>query len=283
MRHWKRLLYYLIINVLVSACTVTSILFVWERYTQRAGVEAQMLALARLNPSITLVSAPGSPQPGLTESPAVTEVVEAEQPVEETPTPEETRAKSYTVQTGDTLGAIAYRFDITVAELMAVNELIDPDRLEVGQVLKLPSLGGEQDAGDTPQPEEATDTPSEELATNTPEPPDETNVPVAGEAAVVIDSVVGAGDLDTERLLLKRTGSGELSLSGWKVEAQGGQVFTFPQLTLFEGGAVNLFTKAGQPTVVDLYWGLSSPVWESGEKAILRDEQGRVQATLAIP
>lgn len=283
MRHWKRLLYYLMINVLVSACTVTAVLFIWERYTQRAGQEAQMLALARLNPSSTLVFATGSPQPGSTEGLAETESAGTEQPVEETPTPEETRAKSYTVQTGDTLGAIAYRFDITVAELMAVNELVDPDRLEVGQVLSIPSLGGEEEPEDTPQPEEATVTPSEEPETDTPEPTDETAVPVTGEAAVVLDSVVGAGELDTERLLLKRTGAGELSLAGWKVESESGQVFTFPQLTLFEGGAVNLYTKAGQPTVVDLYWGLSSPVWKSGEQAVLRDDQGKVQATLEIP
>ena len=283
MRHWKRLLYYLMINVLVSACVVTAILFLWERYAQRAGLKAQMLALARLNPSITLVFTPGSPQAVSTESLAETEVTEDENPLEESPTPEATRARIYTVQTGDTLGAIAFRLDITVAELMETNDLIDPDRLEVGQVLKIPSLNGEEEPSDTPEPEEATDTPPEEQDTNTPEPAEETNTPVTGEAAVAIASVVGAGDLDSERLLLKRTGPGELSLAGWKVEAPGGQVFTFPQLTLFEGGAVNLFTKSGQPTVVDLYWGLSTPVWEAGEKVVLRDGQGTVHATLVVP
>jgi hypothetical protein len=150
-------------------------------------------------------------------------------------------------------------------------------------VLKIPSLGDEEQPTDTPEPEEATDTPPAGADTSTPGLPDITNTPVSGQAAVVIDSVVGVGDLDSERLLFRRTGPGELSLAGWKVEAQGGQVFTFPQLTLFEGGAVNLFTKAGQPTVVDLYWGLTSPVWKSGDKVILQDAQGAVHATFVIP
>src|SRR4030067_2191140 len=106
MRHWKRLLYYLMINVLVSACVVTAILFLWERYAQRAGLEAQMLALARLNPSIPLVFTPLSPQAVSTESlaEAETEVTEDENPLEESPTPETARARTYALQTGGTLG-----------------------------------------------------------------------------------------------------------------------------------------------------------------------------------
>lgn len=42
------------------------------------------------------------------------------------------------VKAGDTLGAIARRTGTSVAELARVNGLADPDRLAVGQVLKLP-------------------------------------------------------------------------------------------------------------------------------------------------
>ncbi len=45
---------------------------------------------------------------------------------------------TYTVQSGDTLGAIATRLGTTVAALVELNALADPNRLEVGQVLQLP-------------------------------------------------------------------------------------------------------------------------------------------------
>jgi len=43
----------------------------------------------------------------------------------------------HTVVRGDTLGAIAQRYGVTVAQLVAWNALADPNRLEVGQVLRL--------------------------------------------------------------------------------------------------------------------------------------------------
>jgi LysM repeat protein len=53
-----------------------------------------------------------------------------------TPTP----AGLYIVQPGDTLSALAEAFGTTVAEIMAANGLTDPDALQVGQPLLIPSL-----------------------------------------------------------------------------------------------------------------------------------------------
>jgi hypothetical protein len=72
-------------------------------------------------------------------------------------------------------------------------------------------------------------------------------------------------------------------LSGWQLEDSDGNVFTFPQLDLFEGGAVIVWTKTGANTAVDLYWGQASPVWQSGEKVTLRTAAGEVHATYTIP
>jgi len=47
--------------------------------------------------------------------------------------------RSYTVQTGDTLSAIAANFGTTVAEIVALNPSLDPDHLSIGTVLKIPA------------------------------------------------------------------------------------------------------------------------------------------------
>lgn len=48
-----------------------------------------------------------------------------------------TKAKTYTVQTGDTLTAIAHRTGVPVAEILALNPEVDPQILIAGQTLKL--------------------------------------------------------------------------------------------------------------------------------------------------
>lgn len=45
--------------------------------------------------------------------------------------------QTYTVAPGDTLGAIAKKFGVAVADLVAWNGLANPDAIEVGQVLKV--------------------------------------------------------------------------------------------------------------------------------------------------
>lgn len=51
--------------------------------------------------------------------------------------PKRTKAKTYTVESGDTLTAIAHKTGVPVAELQALNPEIDPQILIAGEVLKL--------------------------------------------------------------------------------------------------------------------------------------------------
>ena len=51
------------------------------------------------------------------------------------------------VQAGDTLSEIAQKYGLTTAELMAANNISDPDAVGVGQVLRIPA------AGDLPTPQ----------------------------------------------------------------------------------------------------------------------------------
>jgi LysM repeat protein len=48
-----------------------------------------------------------------------------------------TEAKTYTVESGDTLTAIAHKTGVPVAEILALNPEVDPQILIAGQTLKL--------------------------------------------------------------------------------------------------------------------------------------------------
>jgi LysM repeat protein len=48
-----------------------------------------------------------------------------------------TKAKTYTVESGDTLLAIAHKTGVPVAEILALNPEVDPQILIAGQTLKL--------------------------------------------------------------------------------------------------------------------------------------------------
>jgi len=266
MNKWKRLIYYLMINVLVSACTVLAVLTVWDRTHPPAanGGEPVALNLPSPLPSSSGVASTDVPGTGTVEAPAATPT--------NTPSPTAVKdVQQYQVQPGDTLGLIAQRYDVSLEDLMNFNSLSDPNSLSVGQVIYIPTTP-EVVPTDTPDP------------TNTPAP--QVTLTLAGPlppAEVVIDSVIGVGDLASEHVYIRRTGYGDLSLAGWQLKDENGNVFVFPQLELFQGGAVNIWSTVGAPTVVDLYWNLQGPVWRPGEKVTLLDASGKVRATYTIP
>jgi len=100
---------------------------------------------------------------------------------------------------------------------------------------------------------------------------------------VEIISVVGAGTLGAEVVVVRYNGEGELGLSDWQLKDDNGNTFTFPQLTLYTNGAVQVHTASGSDTVVDLYMGLRDPIWESGESARLYDAQDNLRAIYRVP
>jgi LysM repeat protein len=260
MSQWKRLLYYLMINVIVSACTVLIVLTLWERRMSPTQPILEPETESRAEASAPAVSGTaGTPL-------AIIQV---------TPTPTQDdllrNVEEYQVQFGDTLGIIAEQFDVSIEDLLRVNQINDPNSLSVGMVIYIP-IPPEKIPTLTPTP------------TRTP-PPAFTGSPgeLPPEAKVVINSVIGAGDLATERVFLTRSGFGELDLAGWQLRDQNNNVFLFPQLQLYEGGAVNVWSTSGSPTVVDLYWGLQSPIWSPGEKVTLLDDQGKERATYIVP
>jgi hypothetical protein len=167
---------------------------------------------------------------------------------------------------------------------MTVNSLTDPDSLYVGQIIYIPTA---------PLPKATSTSISPTIvASPTPRPPatathgptvTATPTQLGQEPQVNIETVIGVGVLENERAVLLRTGDGELSLAGWRLEDGQGHVYTFPMLTLYKGGAINLNTRTGQDTVVDLFWGLDSPIWRTGKTVSLYDSQNVLQASYIIP
>jgi hypothetical protein len=101
--------------------------------------------------------------------------------------------------------------------------------------------------------------------------------------AVKISSVVGAGTLNSEIVVVKFEGEGQLDLASWQLKDADGNIFKFPQLTLYPNGAVQVHTVTGTDTVIDLYWGIGDAVWSSGENARLFDAQGNLRAVYRVP
>lgn len=100
---------------------------------------------------------------------------------------------------------------------------------------------------------------------------------------VEIVSIVGAGTVNAEWVIVRNAGGESLNLSGWQLKDSDRNLFIFPNLTLNTGGAVQIHTISGTNTVIDLYWGLSDPVWQSGEEAELLDPSGNVRAIYTVP
>jgi hypothetical protein len=111
----------------------------------------------------------------------------------------------------------------------------------------------------------------------------ESTVSPQTDIAVKISSVVGAGTLSSEIVVVKFEGEGQLDMTSWQLKDEDGNTFKFPQLTLYPNGAVQVHTDTGTDTVIDLYWGLSDAVWSSGENANLYDAQGNLRAVYRVP
>jgi hypothetical protein len=100
---------------------------------------------------------------------------------------------------------------------------------------------------------------------------------------IQIENIFGVGDLDTEVVMLKRTGDGELWITGWRLEDENNHRFVFPELMLNKDGAIKVYTKSGTNNVIELHWGIKEAVWSSGELVTLLDQNGTVKATYRIP
>ena len=272
---WMRLFYYLSINVIVSAVTTLMVLVIWGQLHRSTPCEIGPEALKAAGQVVPTLAR--TPAGGETLTPEAATPTLLATPTPVTPTPILLSGIiTHTVKTGETLGIISGLYGVTVEEIMALNRLEDPNLVEIGQKLRIQIPPTE-----TPTPTQTptiTPTPTPVTPTKTPTPITPTLAP-----QVVVRAVVGAGDLTTERVDLTVEGGGAIVLTGWQLKDEQGNAFTFPLYTLHPGGQLSVYTGAGVPSVGALYWGLSAPVWTSGETVTLVDAQGIVRTTTLVP
>ncbi len=108
---WKRLVFFLLINILVSALTTTVVLTIWDRNYREDLPEQESGGTVFVIPTATWAISTTEP---------------------------EYQLQSYQVAAGETLGEIALAFDITMDELLALNGLTDPNSIGAGTTIFVP-------------------------------------------------------------------------------------------------------------------------------------------------
>ncbi len=231
----KRWIFYLALNVLVSAVTMLAVLYFWNRAHQTP-------AIAVASPTLQLPHGDAVP-PLPTVETAATPFL-------------------YTVKAGDTLGKIAEQFGVSIDELVALNNIADPNWLEPGMTLIIPASA----AASAPVSGRATVTPQEGEASPWP----------------YIESVISPGNMFLEAVRVTNPGANAV-LTGWKLRAPAGAEYVFGEFSLVAQGAVLIHTAEGIDTSIDLYWNLKEILWHSGDEVLLLDALGNVRSAFVIP
>ena len=247
---------FITVNVIVSAMVMLTILFIWER---------------------AHTPAPPAPTAAPTPTLPVTEAVVSSPTTPPVAPPTLPGPVLYTVQEGDTLGAIAQIYGLSAEDLMAANELSNPHMLHPGQVLTIP-VTPPAAPPDSPAAETAPEASPTTATIPTPLP----TLTPSGPPLIEVGQVLGSGDLAAEVVIVRNRG-GVTTLEGWTLSDAGSNVFTFPAITLFNGAQVRLHSAAGSSTPSDLYWGRVAPAWSGGALITLRDAAGNVVDTYIVP
>lgn len=92
-----------------------------------------------------------------------------------------------------------------------------------------------------------------------------------------VKALIGAGDLEFEHVNLVYLGSTSLDLQGWTLWAGKTKVYTFPAFLIFKGGGLDVYSKAGVDTAIELYMDSKTTFWSSGTPLVLQDPQGNVR------
>jgi hypothetical protein len=104
----------------------------------------------------------------------------------------------------------------------------------------------------------------------------------AGDSIEILN-VIGPGDLKFEAITLKNSGKSAVDLTGWSIRGSQGKRFTFPTFTVFPNGAFQVFSRSGVNTSLELYWGSTEALWQSGGSVTLYDPADQKRQQFVIP
>jgi LysM repeat protein len=304
---WQQIAFILAVNAIISLVISLAVVIVAGSRppSQPASALLPEAAVTKTEPSPIAEAGDETSQaepsiPDATASPAGASIPTAE-PVSGETGPEETpvEATFHVVQPGDTLGSIASTFDVSLEDLMQANGIANPDYVQVGQELLVP-IGGLPPATptftpvpvptDTPLPfnpptplPSGTVPPAEPAATTGPTPtPVPTLASASGSEVRLVLQVLNPGDLQNEMVQIVNQGP-FVRLTDWTLSDEEGHTYTFPDFSLWGGGAINIHTAGGSNTTTDLHWDQPSAVWQAGSLIVLRDAEGEVFVTVAVP
>ena len=263
----RQIAFVVILNTLVSL--VVALAVVWAVEARRPDPEE--LAITTLPGTANLSQPTPATEPASNPdlTPSEPAPAAASQNAEPTAAPTATldpaNQQIYTIQSGDSLSAVAGRFGTTVDAIMTANELTDPNVIYVGQRLIIPvgsgGSGAAPPAGDTPA----------------------TVAPLSSGEGVVIRTVDGPGAIVTEMVQIVNDSNTVVNLNGWRLERENGPAYTFGDQSIFPGSNLWIHTGSGENTTVALYWGQTDSVWQSGSGSRLLNAEGSAVHRYTVP
>jgi LysM repeat protein len=202
----------------------------------------------------------------------------------------------HVVASGDTISGLALRYDVPAEDIIAANQLQNPNFLQLGMRLTIP-VGGVPLATATLTPvPTATETPlpvvppsaertataaaaADATATGLPTP-----VPSTGELKVEITEIIGVGQEDQEQVVITNAGARLADMQGWTLRDSDGNEFVFPNFRLWQDGSATVHTRMGQDgnPPSHFYWKKLEPVWSAGEEATLENAAGEAVSTYVV-
>jgi LysM repeat protein len=263
----RQLVFVVILNALISL--VVALAVVWAVEARRPDPELLASIITPTAPMETLASTPANPTSNTSPTPADPITNTASDNGGPTAAPTATldpaNQQIYTIQSGDSLSAVASRFGATVDAIMKANELSDPNLIYIGQQLIIPVRNGAN--GAAPQTTSAPTTPA----------------PLVSGQGVLIRTVDGPGAIITEAAQIVNDSNTVVNLNGWRLERENGPAYTFGDTSIFPGANLWVHTGSGDDTTVALYWNQTEPVWQSGTVARLLNAEGSVVHSYTVP
>ena len=165
-----------------------------------------------------------------------------------------TAPRTYTVQAGDSLGAIAETFGVSQGILASANGIVNPDLITPGQILVIPSP----------------------------------NAVVEGSGwTATADSfaieILNAGTYASEVIVIVNVSDQPVTLANWTVSTSLGEEYRFDAMApLSPGDSIRLMSRAGTDTAYDKFWGRPPREWTIGTTITFANASGAQVVLLEI-